>query len=220
MSENDVFLESRSSAQTCEQPEKQLELPISVAPPKLSPKQQRQRENIEVFLFNLREESKRRLAIAQELFSAEGYERATQIKTEHFALIRDSEQQKKSAKKIKRLKLPHPREWDMKIELFDSSQKTKKREPKPYRPWKLERRQQAAMRGLLSRAHKQSAFADWWMPWLQSELLKNPWRFGACPLPSEPFCIIPSPERIMKKAEAIRLESEYREKQIKKSEQP
>ena len=193
----------------------QMALPIEVKleGPELTVEQQKQRDNFQAFLANCRKEASQILLIAQMQNPGAPWGKLQEVPTPELAKARAAYDERPAQLEP----VPHPEVWPSYQAQAEADRMTeqprKVKQPQAYKPWSLERRQRLAASKLRQRAIKRSAFPEFWIPAVQEQVMKEPWRFGVCPLPSEDACIIPNPDRILSRQKAIAFEVECRQKE-------
>ena len=210
-SENDAYL----AATLPPSPVQQMALPINVRSeaPALTDAEKQQRANFEVFCLNLRQERDSIMAIVRRLFPEANYQKAPDVINDHWAAAR---QEFLGGIPLKPRRLPFPAVWGSVRGVLDGDRQTttrKRKRDEVYKPWTLERRQRTAARKLLERYRKQFSIGELWIDQAQADLIRDPFRFGVCPLPSEGVCNIPDPERELRRRNAIAIEVQFREQE-------
>lgn len=194
----------------------QLALPIEVKreAPNLTPEQKLQRENIDAFMADCRADTAIYLAVVQVRYPEAGYTNLADVTTEHLQACH--EEYAAHPFRPSRFSPPHPDVWgDLRTNEASVSPATKAKPKKAevYKPWTLERRQRTAVTKLLQRYRKRYSIGEFWVDQAQADLLRDPFRFGLCPLPSEGTCNIPDPERELRRRNAIAIEVQFREQE-------
>lgn len=219
--ENDVLIASPSlTAKAADAFQISLPIQVESKPPNLTDEQRQHRENLEAFYQNIRQETSQILLIAQLQNPEQNWGRLQEVPTPELARAREAYERRP----VKFAPLPHADLWGRYQQQADDEVQSRQQQgakpvkvsakPSAYKPWPLERRQRLAARKLRGRALKRSTFPQFWIPWMQEQLMKDPWRFGVCPLPGEQSCIIPDPSRILSRAKAIAHEVKCRQKEL------
>lgn len=214
MHENDALL-----ARPAPSPVVQMALPIEVKsePPALTPEQRMQRENLNAFFAQCRADTAIYLAVVQARYPEAGYTSLKAVSTQH---LEDCHAEYAAHPfRPGRFTAPHPEAWpdarrhgdDLAASRVPAKPQRKRAEV--YQPWTRERRQRQATANLLQRYRKRYSLFELWCDKAQADLLKDPARFGVCPLPSEGTCNIPDPERELRRRNAIALEVQFREQE-------
>lgn len=192
----------------------QLSIPLPpVAPPPLTLLQQQQRANLEALFQQAAQESNLFLQLVQQAHPEAGYTQLKDVSTAHLGESRPRLEAHPDYQS-QPYRWPHPEictnYHDLAASLFDLKPVAPE-PPKDYKPWTELRRQRTAVANLLKRFHKRYSLGELWIDQAQARILKEPWRFGCCPLPTEGSCFIPDPARILARAEAIAAEQALRQ---------
>jgi hypothetical protein len=192
----------------------QLALPLPIKSEKpMTELEKKQQANFEAVCSYARRDAAVFLSVVQGMFPEARYSTLREVSITHLKEARPfyvahSDYDPKPAQ------VPHPElntdyvAWAN--EQFKDRAPTAPKAHRDYKPWSWERRVQTAARKMRERFVKKFSIGELWIDEAQAKILKNPWRYGCCPLPSEGSCIIPDPGLILSKAKAMEKELSLR----------
>lgn len=193
----------------------QLTLPLPVKSEKpMTELEKKQRANFEAVCADCRNDAAIYLAVVQARYPEVGYANLRDVTIAHLQECQ-AEYEAHPFRTRGTRTVPYPEieidyvAWGN--ELFQHREPVKPKAYREYKPWSWERRVQTAARKVRERFTKKYSFGELWIDKAQAKILEDPWRYGCCPLPSEGSCLIPDPDRIISRANAIATELHLRQ---------